>query len=64
MGAFDIVACRLPSPEMVRVARPGGGIVLCDAFVSDDPAEAAAFNTMERFRDPSKAKFRPLPFLR
>ena len=45
---------------MVRVARPGGRIVLCDAVASDDPAKAAAFNAMERFRDPSTVEFRPL----
>jgi hypothetical protein len=38
---------------MVRVTRRGGGIVPSDAFAfgSDDPAEAAAFNAMERYRD-------------
>jgi hypothetical protein len=34
--------------------------VLCDAVASDDPAKAAAFNAMERFRDPSTVEFRPL----
>ncbi len=73
-GAFDIVSSRfafhhLQEParafaEMVRVARPGGRIVLCDAFASDDPAKAAAFNAMERHRDPSTVEFRPLAFLR
>src|SRR5262245_2529312 len=72
-GAFDIVSSRfafhhLKEParafaEMVRVARPGGRIVLCDAFASDDPAKAAAFNAMERHRDPSTVEFRPLAFL-
>jgi SAM-dependent methyltransferase len=72
-GAFDIVSCRfafhhLEEParalaEMVRVARPGGRIVLCDAVASDDPAKAAAFNRMERFRDPSTVEFRPLALL-
>ncbi|MFL5004814.1 MAG: class I SAM-dependent methyltransferase [Microvirga sp.] len=73
-AAFDIVSCRfafhhLQEParafaEMVRVARPGGRVVLCDAYCSDDPAKAAAFNAMERFRDPSTVEFRPLAFLR
>jgi ubiquinone/menaquinone biosynthesis C-methylase UbiE len=69
-GAFDIVSCRfafhhLETPakalaEMVRVCRPGGRVVLCDAVCSDDPAKAAAFNRMERHRDPSTVKFRTL----
>jgi ubiquinone/menaquinone biosynthesis C-methylase UbiE len=73
-GAFDIVSCRfafhhLEQParaftEMVRVARPGGRIVLCDAMASDDPAKAAALSAMERLRDPSTVEFRPLAFLR
>ena len=73
-GAFDIVSCRfafhhLQQPvrafgEMVRVCRPGGRVVLCDAVASDDHAKAAAFNRMERHRDPSTVEFRPLAFLR
>jgi ubiquinone/menaquinone biosynthesis C-methylase UbiE len=72
-ASFDIVSCRFafhhfqePArafAEMVRVCRPGGRIVLCDAVASDDPTKAAAFNAMERFRDPSTAEFRPLSFL-
>ena len=68
--AFDIVSCRyafhhLQAParafaEMIRVCRPGGRIVLCDAVCSDDPAKAAAFNAMERHRDPSTVEFRTL----
>jgi ubiquinone/menaquinone biosynthesis C-methylase UbiE len=72
--AFDIVTCRyafhhLLEPagalaEMVRVCRHGGRVVLCDAFASEDPIKAAAFNTMERHRDPSTIEFRSLGFLR
>jgi SAM-dependent methyltransferase len=72
-GAFDIVSSRfafhhLQEParafaEMVRVARPGGRIVLCDTYASDDPAKAAAFNAMERHRDPSTVELRSLAFL-
>jgi SAM-dependent methyltransferase len=72
--AFDIVSCRfafhhLQEParalaEMVRVTRPGGRVVLCDAVCSDDPAKAAAFNAMEKFRDASTVEFRPLAALR
>lgn len=73
-GSFDIVSCRftfhhLQEPnralaEMVRVCRPGGRIVVCDGVASDDPAKAAAFNRMERHRDPSTVEFRTLSFLR
>jgi len=69
-GTFDIVSCRyafhhLEAPdaafaEMIRVCRPGGRVVLCDAVCSDDPAKAAAFNAMERHRDPSTVEFRTL----
>jgi ubiquinone/menaquinone biosynthesis C-methylase UbiE len=72
-ASFDIVSCRFAfhhfeTParalaEMLRVCRPGGRIVLCDAVASDDPAKAAAFNRMERHRDPSTVAFRPLAFL-
>jgi ubiquinone/menaquinone biosynthesis C-methylase UbiE len=69
-AVFDIVSCRfafhhLEAPakalaEMVRVCRAGGRIVLCDAVASEDPAKAAAFNAMERHRDPSTVEFRSL----
>jgi ubiquinone/menaquinone biosynthesis C-methylase UbiE len=69
-ASFDIVSCRyafhhIQEParalaEMVRVCRPGGRIVVCDALASDDPAKAAALNAMERHRDPSTVEFRPL----
>src|SRR5262245_18470910 len=72
-ACFDIVSCRFAFhhferperalAEMVRVCRPGGRIVLCDGVASDDPAKAAAFNRMERHRDPSTVAFRPLAFL-
>ena len=38
--------------------------MLCDAVAADDPAKAAAFNAMERLRDPSTVEFRTLGFLR
>jgi SAM-dependent methyltransferase len=69
-NSFDIVTCRfafhhLHKParafsEMQRVCRPGGHIALCDGIASDDPEKAAAFNRMERHRDPSTVEFRPL----
>jgi ubiquinone/menaquinone biosynthesis C-methylase UbiE len=71
--AFDVVTCRfafhhLEDPakalaEMARVCRPGGRVALCDAIAPADPAKAAAFNAMERHRDPSTVAFRPLSFL-
>ena len=67
-GAFDIVTCRfafhhLTDParafgEMLRLTAPGGRLVLCDGLASDDPVKAAAFNAMERWRDPSTVAFR------
>jgi SAM-dependent methyltransferase len=73
-ATFDIVVSRfafhhLEDPraafaEMVRVTSSGGRIVLCDAVASDDSAKAAAFNAMERWRDPSTLEFRTLGFLR
>ena len=69
-ASFDIVSCRyafhhMQEParalaEMIRVCRPGGRVVVCDAVASDDPAKAAALNAMERHRDPSTVEFRPL----
>lgn len=69
-GVFDIVCCRFAFhhfedpvkafAEMVRVCKRGGRIVLCDGIASSDPAKSAAFNAMERHRDPSTATFRPL----
>jgi ubiquinone/menaquinone biosynthesis C-methylase UbiE len=71
--SFDIVSCRFafhhfqePAKafsEMTRVCRSGGRVVLCDAVASGDPTKAAAFNKMERHRDPSTVAFRSLPFL-
>jgi ubiquinone/menaquinone biosynthesis C-methylase UbiE len=73
-ASFDVVSCRFAfhhfeAPEralaeMVRVCRAGGRIVLCDAVAPDDPTKAAAFNRMERHRDPSTVVFRPLALLR
>jgi ubiquinone/menaquinone biosynthesis C-methylase UbiE len=73
-GSFDVVTCRfafhhlekpaLAFAEMVRLAAPGGRIVLCDVYASDQPEKAAALNAMDRIRDPSTAEHRPLVYLR
>jgi SAM-dependent methyltransferase len=72
--SFDIVTCRFAFhhfarpqaalDEMKRVCRPGGTVLVCDAFASDDPEKAAAFNQMERLRDPSTVEFLRLGTLR
>lgn len=46
--------------EMRRVCKPDGMIVVCDAYTSDDPAKAGAFNKMKRLRDPSTVRFHRL----
>jgi len=72
-GSFDVVLSSFgvmftpnharAAGEMLRVCRRGGRVVLCDAVASDDAAKAAAFNAMERHRDPSTVEFRPLSLL-
>jgi ubiquinone/menaquinone biosynthesis C-methylase UbiE len=42
--------------EMVRVCAPGGRIVVIDDYASEDPAKAAAFNRLEKLRDPSHSR--------
>jgi ubiquinone/menaquinone biosynthesis C-methylase UbiE len=69
-GSFSIVATRFsfhhflePAAalaEMARVCKPGGRIVVVDSAPSEDPEKAAAFNRLEKLRDPSHA--RALPF--
>jgi len=49
--------------EMVRVCRPGGTVVVADVAASDDPAKAAAFNRMEKLRDPSHVRALTAPEL-
>ena len=42
--------------EMARVCAPGGRIVVVDDYASDNPAKAAAFNRLEKLRDPSHSR--------
>ncbi|HTZ35971.1 MAG TPA: methyltransferase domain-containing protein [Stellaceae bacterium] len=42
--------------EMARVCAPGGRIVVADSCPSEDPAKAAAFNRLEKLRDPSHTR--------
>jgi ubiquinone/menaquinone biosynthesis C-methylase UbiE len=66
-GAFDIVTCRFavhhfPDPlavlgEMRRVCGSGGRVVVADSAPA--PAKAAAFNAMEKMRDPSHMQALP-----
>jgi ubiquinone/menaquinone biosynthesis C-methylase UbiE len=42
--------------EMARVCAPGGRIVVVDDYASEDPAKAAAFNQLEKLRDPSHSR--------
>jgi ubiquinone/menaquinone biosynthesis C-methylase UbiE len=42
--------------EMVRVCAPGGRIIVVDDYASEDPAKAAAFNRLEKLRDPSHSR--------
>ncbi|MBV9965341.1 MAG: class I SAM-dependent methyltransferase [Alphaproteobacteria bacterium] len=65
-GAFNIVVTRFaihhfldPAAvfrEMVRVCAPGGRVLVVDTYTSADPAKAAAFNRLEKLRDPSHAR--------
>src|SRR3954464_4367768 len=64
--AFSVVVSRFafhhfPAPlavlrEMARVCTRPGRLVIADMAASDDPRRAAAFNRMERLRDPSHTR--------
>lgn len=42
--------------EMRRVCRPGGKVVIIDVTSSPEPEKAAAYNHMEKLRDPSHVR--------
>jgi ubiquinone/menaquinone biosynthesis C-methylase UbiE len=63
-GEFSVVACRYAlhhtldpaavAAEMTRVCAPGGRVALVDVITTDE--KTAAFNGMERLRDPSHVR--------
>lgn len=65
-ASFDIVTSRQAPHhfadiraairEMARVARPGARIVIVDSSSPEDPALAAAWNHIEKLRDPSHVR--------
>jgi ubiquinone/menaquinone biosynthesis C-methylase UbiE len=69
-ASFSIVTSRFafhhfPDPhavltEMKRVCTPGGKVVVVDVTASPDPQKAAAYNHMEKLRDPSHVRGLPL----
>ena len=71
-GSFTIVTSRFafhhfPDPlavlrDMTRVCAPGGRVVVVDS--APDPANADAFNRMEKLRDPSHVRAMPPDELR
>jgi ubiquinone/menaquinone biosynthesis C-methylase UbiE len=73
-ASFSLVVSRFavhhfPDPvavlrEMRRVCMPGGRVVVVDVVASPVPARAAAFNRMERLRDPSHVRALTLAELR
>lgn len=64
--AFDLVVSRFaihhfadpygPMREMVRTCRPGGKVAVVDLVCPDDESAAAAYNRLERLRDPAHAR--------
>jgi SAM-dependent methyltransferase len=72
-GAFSVVFTRysfhhLLDPaaafaQMLRVCRPGGRIAVLDVYASS-PAQGAAYDTIERLRDPSHVRALPIEELR
>jgi ubiquinone/menaquinone biosynthesis C-methylase UbiE len=67
--SFDVVACRaafhhFPRPdrvlaEMTRVVRAGGRLLIADMLASEDPAQAAYHDSIERLCDPTHARCLP-----
>jgi ubiquinone/menaquinone biosynthesis C-methylase UbiE len=67
---YDVVACRaafhhFPDParvlaEMARVAKPGGTLLVADLLGSEDAAQAALHDRIERLCDPTHVRALPL----
>lgn len=68
-GAFDVASCRaafhhFPEPahvlaEMVRIVRPGGTLLVADMLGSEEPAQGARHDAVERLVDPTHARALP-----
>jgi SAM-dependent methyltransferase len=68
-GLFDVVSCRaafhhFDDPghvlaEMIRVAAPGGRLLVADMLTSEDPVQAVYHNRIERLCDPSHVRALP-----
>jgi ubiquinone/menaquinone biosynthesis C-methylase UbiE len=64
-GTFDLVSCQcsfhhMPKPqfvlrEMVRVAKPGGRLVIIDPLAPESDSKFEIYNRIELLRDPSHA---------
>lgn len=64
-GAFDLVSCQcsfhhMPKPqlvlqEMVRVAKPGGRLLIIDPLAPESDSKYELYNRIEQIRDPSHA---------
>jgi ubiquinone/menaquinone biosynthesis C-methylase UbiE len=69
-ASVDLVSCRaafhhFPEParvlaEMRRVAKPGGTLLVADLLGSEDPAQAARHDEIERLCDPTHVRALPL----
>jgi ubiquinone/menaquinone biosynthesis C-methylase UbiE len=65
-ASFDLVTCRIAPhhfadvaafvAEVTRVLRPGGVFGLVDNVSPEDPKAAAAYNELEKLRDPSHGR--------
>jgi len=64
VGALTLLIATAAAFSISRLRTPGGRIVVVDTVASTDPAKAAAFNRLEKLRDPSHVRALPLAELR